>query len=410
MAERINLADNVGCCGCTACMAACPKGCIAMERNAEGFLYPRVDGEACASCGLCVKACPLRAGRESLKKMPVARSLVATNADESVRAASTSGGAFNALARQVLEEGGVVFGAAFDDRWRVVHTSARDDAGLISFSGSKYVQSDLADRDVYRSAADLLDKGTPVLFSGTPCQVAGLNTFLSARRVKAEGLTTVDFICRAVPSPAMWEEYVAYLSERYGSKPSSVSFRKKTYGYHSSTMSIAFENGKLYRGSGRVCPMHKAFFAGLSTRPSCAHCAFRAPERASDLTLFDCWSYASLTGLADDDRGHTHVWARTTRASEMLSRAEAAGELKLVDVDMGRVLKGDGVMATRDFDESPRRADFFARAEREGFLSAADKYAHVSMKDRAVESAKGVLSAMGLMRFLTAKRRGRASK
>ena len=360
MAGRINLADNVGCCGCTACMAACPKGCIAMERDAEGFLYPRVDGEACVSCGLCVKACPLRAGRKSLKKMPVARSLAATNADESVRANSTSGGAFNALARQVLEEGGVVFGAAFDDRWRVVHTSARDDAGLISFSGSKYVQSDLADRDVYRSAADLLAKGTPVLFSG--------------------------------------------------SKPSSVSFRKKTYGYHSSTMSIAFENGELYRGSGRVCPMHKAFFAGLSTRPSCAHCAFRAPERASDLTLFDCWSYASLTGLADDDRGHTHVWARTARASEMLSRAEAAGELKLVDVDMGRVLKGDGIMATRDFDESPRRADFFARAEREGFLSAADKYAHVSMKDRAVESAKGVLSAMGLMRFLTAKRRGRASK
>ena len=402
MARRIEITRKSDCCGCAACEAACPVGCISMEFDDEGFKYPVVDTERCIDCGKCARACPLVEDRDRKGVLPVRAAYAATNRDEGIRARSTSGGAFDALARAVIAAGGIVVGARYGEGLRVVHDVATTMEEVSAFYGSKYVQSDLVENDIYRRVREACEEGTPVLFSGTPCQVQGLRTYLGR---DYPGLVTCDFVCRAVPSPREWGSYLHDMESKHHSKPVAAVFRNKTYGYHSGTMKLTFESGREYYGSGRVDPMHKAFFADLISRPSCYKCHFRRPERSSDFTIFDCWSYSRLTGREDDDLGHTHLWARTEKAMAMLPHLRE--RLDLVEVDFDAVLAGDGVMATRNISSNSDREAFLAYSCEHGITAAVQRFAPVTAKDRLLEKSKSLLYLLGVLEARSKAKRAR---
>lgn len=198
----INILDKKDCCGCASCAQVCPKQCISMNEDCEGFLYPKVDSAVCVDCGLCEKVCPVI--NKGYTIVPLA-TYAAKNKDEKIRYKSSSGGVFTLIAEQILADGGVVFGARFNENWEVIHDYAETVEGLEAFRGSKYVQSVIGDN--YKYAKQFLLEGRNVLFSGTPCQIAGLKKFL---RKEYENLLTVEVVCHGVPSPKVWRDYLQY--------------------------------------------------------------------------------------------------------------------------------------------------------------------------------------------------------
>lgn len=196
----IDIKEKKECCGCNACAQRCPKSCITMREDSEGFLYPEVDKEICIDCGICEKVCPVM--YQGNKRKPLAVYAVKHKNNE-IRLSSSSGGVFTALAESVIDEGGVVFGAKFDDNWCVVHSYSETKEGLAAFRGSKYLQSRIGDS--FKKVECFLKANRKVLFSGTPCQIAGLKRFL---RKEYDNLLTVDFVCHGVPSPGVWREYL----------------------------------------------------------------------------------------------------------------------------------------------------------------------------------------------------------
>ena len=232
----INSNNKGSCCGCTACSSICPKSCITMTEDNEGFYYPSVDMDKCINCGLCEKVCPVK---RDIPKDSVQQSFVSRINDDTVLMNSSSGGAFTALSRYAIDNGFTVYGGAYNECFDVVHESAVTNEDAVKFRGSKYVQSYLG--DTFKKIKSQLDKGEKVLFSGTPCQCAGLVSFL---KKPYENLLTVDFVCHAVPSPKVWKLYREYLTKKYKSKIKGVNFRSKVYGYHCSSIKIDMENGK----------------------------------------------------------------------------------------------------------------------------------------------------------------------
>lgn len=196
----INIQDKKDCCGCSACASVCPKHCITMSEDSEGFIYPCVDESVCVDCHLCERVCPIINYGNDREPLAV---YAAKNPDESIRMQSSSGGVFTLLAERVIDEGGVVFGATFNDRWEVVHDYVETKEELAKFRGSKYVQSKIGDS--YQKAKAFLKNNRKVLFSGTPCQIAGLKKYL---RKDYDNLLAVDFICHGVPSPGVFRTYL----------------------------------------------------------------------------------------------------------------------------------------------------------------------------------------------------------
>ena len=197
----IHIIEKRNCCGCSACVQRCPEQCITLHEDMEGFLYPEVDKERCVDCGLCEKVCPWQ---DSTIPVPPLKVLAVKNRNEEERIDSSSGGVFIALAKAVIRKGGVVFGAVFDERWEVIHACAETLEDVREMMGSKYVQSYIGNS--YKEAEQFLKQGREVLFCGTPCQIAGLHSFL---RKPYNNLLSVDFLCHGVPSPGVWRKYLA---------------------------------------------------------------------------------------------------------------------------------------------------------------------------------------------------------
>ncbi len=211
----IEIKEKYNCCGCSACVQICPKQCISLSADNEGFLYPQVDTAVCINCGLCEKVCPVINQNEPRMPLEV---YAAKNTDEEIRLKSSSGGIFTLLAEHIISEGGVVFGARFNENWEVVHDYTETVEGLESFRGSKYVQSIIGEN--FKKAKFFLDEGRNVLFSGTPCQVAGLKKFL---RKEYENLLTVEVVCHGVPSPMVWHDYLDYRRAKHATGKNTVS-------------------------------------------------------------------------------------------------------------------------------------------------------------------------------------------
>ncbi len=351
------LQDKHACTGCGACAAICPKGAITMRADDEGFLYPSVDPALCIGCDLCEKRCP------SGKVQPENKlsTFGAQHSDEQIRAASSSGGVFTALARDVLAKGGVVFGAAFDASLHVEHIGAFDETELSGMRGSKYVQSDASDAIV--NAAALVEREIPVLFSGTPCQIAGLLARVGKRR--GEHLLTIDFVCHGVPSPAVFASYIKELEEKHGKRVVAYTFRDKRNGWKDFSAVATFEDGSEHVGSQRDEPYLYGFLQNLYLRPSCVRCDnLRGKHHASDITIADLWGAQQICPDRDDDTGLSLVLVNTERGRTALESCKAA--LNVFETDTAQMLRFNPSIETAA-KAHEKRARFFADFKKNGF-------------------------------------------
>lgn len=215
---------NLKCSGCTACFAICPKDAITMQADSEGFKYPVIDKNKCIDCGLCCKVCPLENMYGNFGEDKT--SFACSAKDENFAKQSSSGGAFAILANMYIKEQAVIYGAAFDDNWNVCHIRVDKKDELKRLYTSKYVQSNMG--NTFRNVKLDLDNGKKVLFVGTPCQVAGLKSYLQKDYLN---LLAVDFICHGVPSPLVWQRYIEELEQNLNSKITEISFRNKKDGW-----------------------------------------------------------------------------------------------------------------------------------------------------------------------------------
>lgn len=310
----IHIEDKTLCCGCTACASICPEGAIAMVPDALGFMYPEVSTGLCIDCGLCESICPF--SNQDTENVPL-KILAAKNPDSKIRDISSSGGVFTLLAQKTLSEKGVVFGARFDKKWNVVHDYTETVEGLADFRGSKYVQSDI--RDTFRQTRDFLESGRHVLYSGTPCQIAGLKNFL---RKEYERLLTVDVICHGVPSPVVWQKYLKETTPA-GYTVTDVNFRSKISGWKKPSMEIRYDEENRHNIYQKIFPDNtymSAFLSNLSLRPSCFRCPAKSGKSGSDITLGDFWGIEDILPEFDDDRGCSLVFANTGKGQETVNR------------------------------------------------------------------------------------------
>ena len=322
--KHIEINDKEMCTGCTACKNICPKDAIEMVADEEGFLYPKVDKDKCINCGLCKKTCPMINKLENKKQKQHA--YIFQHQNEKVRKESTSGGAFTAIAECILNENGVVFGVSLDKDFKVKHTYATTIEELEKFRNSKYVQSDPT--SCFREVKNFLEQGKKVLFSGTSCQIAGLKKYLNKQY---DNLFLVDVVCRAVPSPLMWEKYLSMQKKIY-KKPKRIFFREKYYGYKYSNFSIYAENNEYHSGIDSD-PYLRAFFSNICDRPSCYTCKFKTQYRESDLTIWDCFNVEKFNSKLDDDKGTTRILSHTKKGQEIIEKISLNNTCEEISVD-----------------------------------------------------------------------------
>lgn len=347
----IDIKDKKDCVGCNACVQKCPKKCIEMHEDEQGFLYPMVDVSLCINCGICEKVCPVINQADSREPLSV---YAAKNKNEKTQRLSSSGGVFSALATYIIENGGVVFGARFDDNWQVIHDYAQTVVELQAFQTSKYVQSRIG--DTFKQAEAFLKQGRQVLYSGTPCQLAGLRLFL---RKEYENLISVDIVCHGVPSPRVWNKYLQYLfdtNESYIKQPSyavtplvrekntrlgisGINFRDKRVDWEKFGIAIHFctrttpltpgaryfsnkSCDKVFFESHKDNIYMKIFLKDLDLRPSCYSCPAKSGRAVSDITLADFWGIKNTLQEAYDSNGVSLVMIYSAKGEEYLNLAQ----------------------------------------------------------------------------------------
>lgn len=363
----INIKSKEECCGCSACVQRCPKQCIKMLEDEEGFLYPKVDETKCINCHLCEKVCPVVI--QAKPRMPM-ESFAAYNMDDGVRKDSSSGGVFTLLAEKVIAEGGVVFGATWNEKWQVVHTYTETKEGIAQFRGSKYIQSIIG--ETYKQAETFLKSGRKVLYSGTPCQIAGLRLFL---RKEYDNLLTIDFICHGVPSPGVFrwylQEEITNYAARKGRKntvsflpihsipegdvlmPEGLSingirFRDKCSGWKKFSFVLLLAEASAEGKQNSVSLSYtleqnsflKGFLNDLYLRPSCHKCPAKSLKSGSDITIADYWGYKDTPNITDTDEGISAVLINTVKGQaefEMLSLIKEKTTYDLIERTNGAI-------------------------------------------------------------------------
>lgn len=316
--------DNAkDCCGCTACASICNHDAISMKPDALGFQYPVVDKDKCTDCGLCEKVCAFNSHYDTTLNIPapLAYGVRHKNINEVLK--SRSGAAFVALSDYILENGGVVYGAGYTDHFRVVHKRATTKEERDEFRGSKYVQSDLT--GIFRSIRKDLKEGRTVLFSGTGCQTAGLNSFIG-KKLKSN-LILVDIVCHGVPGPFLWRDYLAYIEEKKGETITEVNFRnKQKFGWS------AHRETYRYTGCKNEETTDTSFYKRIMMRHSCSICYFCNTKRPSDITIADFWGWDRQgIELNRDDKGLNLVLLNTEKGIQFLEKIK--NNLILFDAD-----------------------------------------------------------------------------
>ena len=342
------LCERTKCVGCGSCAQTCAKNAISMKPDKNGFLYPEIDKKLCVSCGECSKACPVLEKPKMIEKSP---KVVASFAmDAALRESSTSGGVFTLIAEKILSDGGAVFGAVFNPDFTVKHCETTEKSGVSAMRGSKYVQSDI--NSCYIDCRETLKCGKPVLFSGTPCQIAGLYKFLGGDN---PNLITCDIMCHGAPSPAFWQKYLSFLERKHGSKVTQVAFRSKRTGWHCSSVEFTFRNGKKHSRMKDRDPFMRAFLRDYIIRQSCFDCTFAGSKRMGDITLGDFWGYHEKNPLyRDDDKGISLVILNSLKGERLF--ATVRGKAKCLEKSMREAIPGNktltkGTSRPSDYDE-----------------------------------------------------------
>ncbi len=347
----VNITDKKKCSGCSACAAICPKNCIEMKIDSEGFAYPKVNKTMCVDCGACEHICPITNRSEEVTFQQ--DGYIVQNKDEKILKESTAGGAFTAIAKYVIRRNGVVFGAALSDELLAHHIWVDNETDLVKFRNSKYMQSNIS--LIYKDVKHFLNQGRMVCFSGTPCQVEGLINYLGK---EYNNLITVDVVCRAVPSPMVFKKYIELQNKRLNSTVTNVRFRDKYYGYKYSTMNITTDkNQGNYHQGVETDPWLRAFFSGLCIRPSCYQCQFKKRYRRSDFTMWDCFNVGRFSKELDDDRGATRLLIHTDKGRKVFN--EICEDFRYIKLEPEKIIEGTAEM-TKSVQYNNKR-DMFMR-------------------------------------------------
>ena len=288
------------CTGCGACYNICPKDSITMQMDSEGFYYPVVNEEGCANCGLCLKVCK----KENVSIADIRKAYAVNAYDDELRKRSSSGGVFGLISSYILQNGGYVFGAGFDEHFNVRHECIDNQEDLDRILRSKYAQSSIG--SVFKEIKQKLSEDSYVLFCGTPCQCKGLCNYLGK---SYEKLLIIDFVCHGVPSPEIWQQY---LSE-FKKKPVKVNFRDKSHGWKGYYINIDFEDGSNYLRNGAEDEYIQGFLWDIYLRPSCYRCDVKDNNRYSDLTIADFWGINEVEADMNDNKGTSLVVTNTVK-------------------------------------------------------------------------------------------------
>ena len=347
----ITITDKSQCCGCSACAQRCPKQCISMQMDNEGFLYPQVDSRKCIDCHLCEKVCPVINQYDARTPLNV---YAAKNSDDEVRHQSSSGGIFTLLAEQTIKDGGVVFGACWDKEWNVKHDYVDNISDLQKFRSSKYLQSVIGDS--YLKTEQFLKTGRKVMFTGTPCQVAGLKHFL---RKEYDNLLAVEVICHSVPSPGVWQQYLTTRLNTLRWEKSdirNISFRDKKTGWKTYSFVIEKKDGNILTELSSKNAFMRGFLADLYTRPSCHACPAKQLRSGSDITLGDFWGIESLMPEIDDDKGVSAIIVNSDKGKQVLHNIN----VELHEVQYDELTKRNPALV-KSFPKTPKRTEFFKK-------------------------------------------------
>ncbi len=380
----IQIHDKSKCSGCHACANICPKNCIRMIADEEGFLYPQVDETQCIQCGRCDRVCPILQERQTKDATVYAYAVV--NKDETVRMQSSSGGVFTLIADDVISRGGVVFGAAFNGDFSVGHICVEDGASVVALRGSKYTQSVIGES--YRQAKSYLDAGREVLFTGTPCQIGGLLAFLGK---DYDNLITQDLICHGVPSPAIWQKYLD-CRKKDNNEIKSVSFRWKTKGWKNYRVFMSFDNGQTYEKTVNEDPMMQVFLKDLCLRPSCYDCAFKQKSRQADITLADFWGIEHVASHMDDDKGTSLVLVHSEKGKRAFERLQGRVDFETVGFEQAIAYNPSMVESVK---MPKKRQEFMKEIQAENFEKTARKYCKRTAWQKIKGKIKGILKRLG---------------
>lgn len=293
--------NKENCCGCSACHHICPRNAITMEPDKEGFLYPSINQDLCIDCKMCITVCPLlKVG--NTKEVAFPKVYAAKHKSDDVRMTCTSGGAFTALSDYILKQNGVVYGVDFDENFYVCHKKAQTAHERDRFKISKYVQSDL--KNTFADIKHNLTNGKLVLFTGTPCQAAGLRSFIG-NQPHAKNLYVCDVICYGIPSPLIWQEYIHYLEDKFDDKIDSIQFRSKVFGWNRKNSGKNFMFTTRNSREPHIDDDYYSLYFNAQTiiRPSCYQCKFTDIKRPSDITIADYWGIKKYVPEFIDNKG-----------------------------------------------------------------------------------------------------------
>lgn len=368
----ISFDNKADCCGCHACEQVCPKHCISMEADEEGFSYPHIETSKCVNCHLCENVCP----EQHHTNNSVISVYAAKNKNESIRSRSSSGGTFRLLSNCVLAKGGIVYGCAFDDHMVAGHIAVEKEEDMPRLQSSKYVQSDVA--NTYSEAKQWLESGRIVLYSGTPCQIAALKNFL---RKDYENLLLVDVLCHGVPSPEILSHYIKTMEEKFAGTMVSLNLRDKKKSWKRLYVNAEFDNGKNYFIFCGYDSYLSMFLNNLSQRPSCFACPFTSTNRQGDITLGDFWGIGKHIREMDDDKGTSMIIVNTEKGKNAWDEIEE--QMNSIQTDIDTAIDGNKVLCTPP-KKNPNRDAFYRLYAEKGYEAAAEKYAMVPSRPKQI--------------------------
>ena len=399
------------CCGCTACMNICPKTAINMFHDEEGFCYPRINKDLCINCKLCLKVCPLKDIDNELefkqgikvnklnKKMLGNSNLeikeskqvyfAAQHKNNEILYSSPSGGIFTALSDYIIEREGVIFGAAFDQNFVVKHMKATNKLDRDKFKGSKYVQSDLS--DIFKEIKKELLNNQYVMFTGTPCQNAGLKNYLEKSHIDCKKLYMCDFICHGVPSPLIWKEYVEYLESKFDDKLISFSFRSKKNGWKNMSLSAEYKKNDFSNECNKKYSFLNLFTSLLIVRPSCFRCKFTKYNRKPDITLADFWNIGPVKPDFDKDDGVSSVIITTEKGREWFDNVK--GKLQYEECTKEECWQPH---LEYPIIEPKNRNKFWNEYKNEGIKYIVNKYGRGTFSTRMKKKLTPIIKKLGL--------------
>ncbi len=345
--------SDKNCTGCAACQDICPSHCIEMCPNEDGFIYPYIQNQnKCINCNLCNKVCPINQSENLMNRQVPPKAFCLLHKDMKIWSASSSGGAFSAICQAYDDGNTIIYGAAFTDVRTVKHIAVSGVDAISPLRRSKYVQSNMS--GIFASIKSNLIKGKKILFSGTPCQVAAVKSYLQSLGVNCDRILFVDFVCHGIGSPVVFASFIDALERREGSQLVQYSFRnkkKKYFNLHSYISSILFENGTLYFVDSDV--YNKAFVNKAICRLSCFTCKYARHERCSDITIADFKHVFRAFPGKDTDYNYSTIIFNTTKGNTLLHKLSGLCYMDECDIDFlyrnnPPLDHCSGALATRD--------------------------------------------------------------